>query len=455
MDTRPISKYWRINRSRHEATELALALRAMRKVAGHIGKNIKPVFWRGMTADDNRSIILDPGMFYGKYPIPHRLCDILVGQVVYEGLFSMEFGEWVENKVIAVTPDLTKGDKTYLVNIVAAAESIYINECVNSQIWSVYLNRYFSDSFEKEKRDDRLPPTPESLSNMWKKSAILGAGSDNRHHYYEDPLVLLAGYENRIRAIALTSSLSVRRERRVALYSGLWLDLKQIISQWETFELNPDAINFPDEGAPKGKPDLYQDQDETGEGEEADALEKSLRGLTPELADDVSVMLEEGGDEYRSIAVALQEPGAKAMETRIQKGDVKSDIQPDMVQVRRMKKIFKKQEILIHQVSRKKTRRGLSEGKLDPLRLHRVPLDGKVFKNKQRPDADYHWQICIIADASASMSGKDAPAGVQQRMRRPWEIAEEEFRLSCRGGKGASQSSGYLCLPGLRETSAC
>lgn len=70
------SKYWRINRSRGEAAELALALRAMRKVTGHIGPNVKPVFWKGMAEDENRFIILDPETVKDNYPIPHDI-DIL------------------------------------------------------------------------------------------------------------------------------------------------------------------------------------------------------------------------------------------------------------------------------------------------------------------------------------------------------------------------------------------
>ena len=39
------SRYWRKNRSHLEATELATVLAAMRKVAAHIGSNVKPVYW--------------------------------------------------------------------------------------------------------------------------------------------------------------------------------------------------------------------------------------------------------------------------------------------------------------------------------------------------------------------------------------------------------------------------
>ncbi|KIE17115.1 hypothetical protein DS62_06275, partial [Smithella sp. SC_K08D17] len=52
------SRYWRKNYSHLEATELTTVLAAMRKVAAHIGRNVKPVYWRGMSASPTDSIVL-------------------------------------------------------------------------------------------------------------------------------------------------------------------------------------------------------------------------------------------------------------------------------------------------------------------------------------------------------------------------------------------------------------
>ena len=48
------------NRSTHETTELALALRALRKVGGHIGGNMRPIYWSGMADGNQHAIVLDP-----------------------------------------------------------------------------------------------------------------------------------------------------------------------------------------------------------------------------------------------------------------------------------------------------------------------------------------------------------------------------------------------------------
>ena len=100
------SRYWRRNVSQHPPTELGLSLRALRKVAAHLGKNVKPVFWKGMQATDTNSITLDPDVVDRAYPIPSKTFDILVGQVVHEGLSSLEWREWVVGKVQQGVPDL-------------------------------------------------------------------------------------------------------------------------------------------------------------------------------------------------------------------------------------------------------------------------------------------------------------------------------------------------------------
>jgi len=424
--SKPYSKFWRINRSRREATELALGLRAVRKVAGHIGRNVKPIFWKGMAKNESRFILLDPNMINSIYPIPHKTFDLLVGQVVLEGLSSMEFHEWVKERTLKTLSGLNDHTRPYIEHMITGAENIYVNELARNRIWSFYLINYFSYILSRNFRDPALPPTPESFSNLWQKRSILNQVPKKCHPYYEDLLDVLENYTRHLGSIALQSAMSHRREDRIKLYVEMWLNIEKIISQWESFQLSPDAVNLYDEAGPKGKPDFEENKE--GEDDAGEPVHsEDTRGLVPELAEDVSIILDEKNLTVLNVAVAVDEPGARPMETQVEKGQVTADIAPDDVQVRRMQKIFKKQEFLIRQTRRRHVRRGLAEGKLDALRLYRVPLDGKVFKNKQIFGPDHLWQICIVADASASMSGKDEPAEGKQRLRRPWEIAEKSF----------------------------
>jgi len=117
------------------------------------------------------------------------------------------------------------------------------------------------------------------------------------------------------------------------------------------------------------------------------------------------------------------------METVFKRGLVRSTARPDEFQVRRLRKVFREQEAMIRRSKRRHLRRGLTEGKIDARRLYRVPIKDTVFKNRQAPSAENLWQICIVADASASMAVK----GEQEN---PWDIAERTFVSLAEVAKG-------------------
>ncbi|MFO7965621.1 MAG: hypothetical protein R6U50_16975 [Desulfobacterales bacterium] len=420
------SKYWRINRSSNETAELALALRAVRKVAGHIGKAVKPVYWKGMTADDGRFILLDPEKTEGEYPIPHDTYDQLVGQVVREGFLAMEFHEWVRKHTAAPFKNLDEHTMPYLDNLVTASENIYIYELVKDSIWHLYLSRFFRRAFSENTRDPALPPTAESAFAVWQGYGFTGRIPDHLHFYYTELFAVLAPYRARIRAVAAHDAMSARRKERTGIYRMMWHEVEPVVSQWRRFALNPDAVNMYDEAGPEKNVDIGEDD---AENEDSNGREETefAQGLRQGLAEEVNAYLQEEPLKLHSTAVAVDEPGARPMETRLVKGEVVSSISPDAVQVRRLRKIFKKQDSMIRRARIRHVRRGLKEGKLDPARLYRVPLDGKVFKKRQGPGEDKYRHICIVADASASMSGKEEPGRTGSRSRRPWEIAEKSF----------------------------
>src|SRR3990172_9291522 len=73
-----ISAFWRKNVSFVESTELANVLRALRKIAGHIGQNVARIEWAGMSHAGQGAIVLDPDIVLGRYPIPFKKLDYLV-----------------------------------------------------------------------------------------------------------------------------------------------------------------------------------------------------------------------------------------------------------------------------------------------------------------------------------------------------------------------------------------
>ena len=90
-----LSAYWRKNTSNAEATELANLLRALRKVAGHIGPNVGRIEYAGMSHGDVASIVLDPDMIMGDYPVPNAKVDLVVGLVTHEALHKIEWSDRV------------------------------------------------------------------------------------------------------------------------------------------------------------------------------------------------------------------------------------------------------------------------------------------------------------------------------------------------------------------------
>ena len=411
------SRYWRKNRSIHEATELALSLRALRKVAVHIGKIVKPVFWKGMVDADNTAILLDAEMIQGRYPIPFKDFDILVARVAFEGLASIEWTDWIRDKVIRSVPDLSENEKLYLKALLEAAECIYLDELARPHVWGLYLSNLWLTEFFVDQRDPRLPPSPASLGYIWIRKTILGQYPDQLHYYYDEVIDLLTNRTNAIRDLASLPSLSTRRKRRIELYLDMWSGIYEIISEWEEFQLNSDDINMFDEAGPKAElPDEEDNKEAKEEGEN-----QANGALEWDLAEEVRSIMEEGEtDLTRAIAVAVHDPEARPIETIIKRGETRSNVRPDELQIRRLMRIFREQETLIRRSRRRDIRRGLIEGKLDARRLYRVPINGRVFKNKQAPGSENLWRICIVADASASMAGKS-------ERQKPWYIAEKTF----------------------------
>ena len=90
-----ISSYWRKNTSSMESVELANLLRALRKVAGHLGVNTGRIEYTGMSTACENAIQIEPEMVMGRYPVPGEKVDFVVGMVVHEVLHRIEWTDHV------------------------------------------------------------------------------------------------------------------------------------------------------------------------------------------------------------------------------------------------------------------------------------------------------------------------------------------------------------------------
>jgi hypothetical protein len=431
------SRYWRKNRSHLEATELATVLAAMRKVAAHIGRNVKPVYWRGMSASPTDSIVLNPDAVQGTYPVPFQKIDVLVGEVVREGFLCIEWSDWVTDQVVRKTSFPLEWMKDYLSSFISVAEDLYIDERVGPTVWRLYLSKYWKSIAGKLERDPSLPPSASSLACVWRKRLFLQTLPPHLHHYYDDLVNILTQYSDAIRQVKNLSTLTERRTRRVEIYLEIWGRISSIIMEWETPPFYPEGVNIYDEGNPNKAeiPELKEKKEENSDGDsdDAKAKEEESPGLEEELAAEISSKLDEGtSDLTEHISVILNDPQTQQMNTIFSRAVARCNVSADQSQVRRLKRIFQKQQAFIRRSKKRGIIRNVDMGKIDARRLYRVPLaDGKIFKRRDISGTDYSWNINIVADASASMAGKKATD-------RPWQAAEKTFVSLTEAAKGFS-----------------
>lgn len=431
------SRYWRKNYSHLEATELTTVLAAMRKVAAHIGRNVKPVYWRGMSASPTDSIVLNPDAVQGTYPVPFQKIDVLVGEVVREAFSCIEWTDWVTDQVVRKTSFPLEWMKDYLSSFISVAEDLYIDERVGPTVWRLYLSRYWKSIAGKLERDPSLPPSASSLACVWRERLFLQTLPPHLHHYYDDLVNILTQYSDAIRQVKNLSTITERRTRRVEIYLDIWGRISSIIMEWETPPFYPEGVNIYDEGNPNKAeiPELKEKKEDNSDGDSDDAKEKEEEspGLEEELAAEISSRLDEGtSDLTEHLSVILNDPQTQQMNTIFSRAVARCNVSADQSQVRRLKRIFQKQQAFIRRSKKRGIIRNVDMGKIDARRLYRVPLsDGKIFKRRDISGTDYSWNINIVADASASMAGKKATD-------RPWQAAEKTFVSLTEAAKGFS-----------------
>jgi Mg-chelatase subunit ChlD len=252
------------------------------------------------------------------------------------------------------------------------------------------------------------------------------------HHYYDDPNQCFRRFEGKIKSILIIKNPSERRDKRAVQLVRFLTEIHSLISEWEMFRNTPDGVNFfQDEIGEKrhtrsNRSDHAKDADE----QQGEKMQPENPSLAPETAEDIKKLLEEENvDISKMVALAVNDPEATVMKTCLQKGVAVSSCSPDEDQVKRLKKIFKNQEVVIRKAQRKRLRRGLTEGKLDPRRLHRAGIDGKVFRNKDAAGNKAYWQICIVVDASSSMGDKSL-------VYKSWNMAEKALVSIAEAFKG-------------------
>ncbi|MBI5568729.1 MAG: VWA domain-containing protein [Desulfomonile tiedjei] len=426
-----LSRYWRTMRASHEATELALVLRALRKVTGHIGLNVRPVFWLGMTSSPGSAIIVDPQDYAGSYPMPLRTFDVMVGHVVREAYHDLEWSQWVKNRVQGRFKTSHPEAADYLISVLAAGEDIFINRLLASRsVWSLYLTRYWEHSLAKRDRDPSLPPTPSSLADVWRAVAVTASLPEGLHEAYGDLLTALGEHQDALREVGCMDTVLQRSSARVMLYEKIWNRLAPRVLEMIGSSIPLSGVEIRQPGAPR-----KASQDSERPVHENIGLPEEERrrrpGLEKEVAEQVSTLLDGTATDLSDwIASVAQDAGADAIPTVLSAGSAPSTVTPDPHLVKRLRRVFEAQEAFERRFRKKRVRRGMCGGRLDARRLYRWSLDEKIFKITDKLNPDHAWQITLLVDASASMVRK-------KRGEVPWTVAEKTLTSLVEAGKAS------------------
>ena len=80
-----------------------------------------------MSQNEKGSIILDPGMVLGKYPVSFRKFDYMAGIVVHEALHRTEWSDLLWKQVGDFSNNLTMIEKVRFHKIVSTGEDVYVD----------------------------------------------------------------------------------------------------------------------------------------------------------------------------------------------------------------------------------------------------------------------------------------------------------------------------------------
>ncbi len=214
-----LSEFWRRNTSRMESTELANLVRALRKVTGFIGPNVGDVLWAGMSHGAGDTIILDPEIVMGEYPVHPEKVDYLVGLVVHEALLKTEWSSLLWKGIEQASQNMGPRQKIVLQKIVRVGEDIYADYLSERTILGLYTRKARVVFMELARRV--LEPnrgTVDELIYLWWRSAWEEQVDHPRLQAYEKPLGILKSILPQLKAVSGGKGVIDRCDQRRAIY---------------------------------------------------------------------------------------------------------------------------------------------------------------------------------------------------------------------------------------------
>lgn len=380
-----LSEYWRKNTSHLEGPELANVLRALHKVAGHIGPNVGRIEWAGMSQNGNGCIVLDPGMVTGRYPVPCSKFDYLVGLVAHEAIHRIEWSDLVWKRVEDACRGMRMIEKIIFHKIIYTGEDIYVDYVSEKSVLGEYTRVARRVAMELARRSlNTSSVTVDNLVLLWHRSAF-GVNGSSPSERYKRPLGLLKDLAGELRGLSRSvKGVTGRCELRSRLYHDTWEKIKGLIGSWEVMDKT--LLWYPEDPGAQKKMGLLQS--------------KPSQPLRSELVRDVEERLAANSSDITPIIRnAVGDDNEDVVPTSRWDFNIPAHPVVDRKLVSRLKAVFQ-------QYAERRTvlNRGLDYGRVDRRRLYRAPISGCCFFEKQRV-ANLDWNVCLLVDASGSMRG--------------------------------------------------
>lgn len=383
-----ISSCWRKNISVRESVELANLLRALQKIAGHLGGNIGRIEYIGMSSQADSAIRINPELVMGNYPVPPHLTDYLIGLVIHEAMHKTEWSDHVWKLLTPAMKEMSPIRQVVFQRIVSAGEDIYIDRISDQSVFGLYTGWARQQEMAEQEREipSQKPSLDELIFFWWSRQFPCRCGRKLRPEYEGllSGLDLLA--DDLFQVNALSSGITAKCRKRSLLYLDAWETLKSFLQELHVYKKQ--LCRFRTMPSPVRKKGV------------AAAGAMHPKPMAPQLIREIQTNLAADTVDItpliRSVAGFDNDTVAPMSRWDF---NIPSHPVVDKRMVSRLRAVFRQ-----YAARKKVINRGLPSGRIDRRRLYRVPVNGKCFQEINRiPSLD--WNVTLLMDASGSMQG--------------------------------------------------
>jgi hypothetical protein len=387
--TAGISSYWRKNTSFLESAELSNLLRALRKVAGHLGSNIGRIEYTGMSSADAFSIIIDPEMVMGHYPVPPAKVDFLVGIVAHESMHKIEWSDHVWKILEPSMEKMLPRQRVIFQKMVLSGEDAYIDHKTDQTIFGLYTGIVREEAlahYQKKINPDKV--SVDELILLWWSRLFHDDRFGMGRPEYEKPLLELNALASELFQVKdLTAGVTGRCEKRASLFLNTWKKIEKEFAGLHVInkQLYWFFTNINSSSKKKSDPTPFV---------------RNQKALSPHLLREIETNLAADSVDITPIirsVVGFDDDSVAPMS----RWDFNIPSHPviDKKMIGRLKAIFRN-----YAARKVVVNRGLLSGRIDRRRLYRAPITRRCFKETESiPSAD--WSVGLLIDASGSMRG--------------------------------------------------